>query len=138
VPARIVLGFEDATVSHLLSLDATREGALALVALGAASSQPNQLSATLRPPAFEPEPLSKKEIDYPAIRAMHEASSLENATEIKDWRQMAHFSSAAGSPALISRERLIPLRPLGDDEIPRETLEEVIQRRGSTREFARE
>jgi SagB-type dehydrogenase family enzyme len=138
VPARIVLGFEDATVSHLLSLDATREGALALVALGDVSSQPNQLSATIRPQAFETEPLSKKEIDYPAIRAMHEASSLENATEIKDWRQMAHSSAAAGSHGLISRERLIRLRPLGDDEIPRETLEEVIQRRGSTREFARE
>jgi SagB-type dehydrogenase family enzyme len=138
VPARIVLGFEDATVSHLLSLDAKREGVLALIALGDVSHRPNQFSATIRSHAFETEPLSKKEIDYPAIRAMHEASSLENATEIEDWRQMAHFSSAAGSPALISRERLIPLRPLGDDEIPRETLEEVIQRRGSTREFARE
>jgi SagB-type dehydrogenase family enzyme len=138
VPARIVLGFEDATVSHLLSLDATREGALALVALGDVSSQPNQLSATIRPQAFETEPLSKKEIDYPAIRAMHEASSLRNVAEVEDWRRAASSSRAAENPSSISRGRLIPLRPLGDDEIPRETLEEVIQRRGSTREFARE
>jgi SagB-type dehydrogenase family enzyme len=33
---------------------------------------------------------------------------------------------------------LIPLDPLGDEEIPRDTLEEVIQRRGSTRKFVRE
>jgi hypothetical protein len=33
---------------------------------------------------------------------------------------------------------LFALRPLGDDEIPRDSIEEVIQRRGSTREFSRE
>jgi SagB-type dehydrogenase family enzyme len=119
-------------------LDATREGALALVALGKISSQPNQLSATVRPQAFETEPLSKKEIDYPAIRAMHEASFLESVVEVEDWRRPASSSPAAENSNSISQGRLIPLRPLSDDEIPRETLEEVIQRRGSTRKFARE
>jgi SagB-type dehydrogenase family enzyme len=138
VPSRVVLGFEDATVSQLLSLDATREGAIALVALGNISSRPNQLSATIRPQAFETEPLSKKEIDYPSIRAIHEASSLGNVTEVEDWRRAASSSRAAKNPSSISQGRLIPLRPFGDDEIPRETLEEVIQRRGSTRTFARE
>lgn len=138
VPSRVVLGFEDATVSQLLSLDATREGAIALVALGNISSRPNQLSATIRPQAFETEALSKKEIDYPAIRAIHEASSLGNVAEVEDWRRAAFPSRAAENPGSISQGRLIPLRPLGDDEIPRETLEEVIQRRGSTRTFARE
>jgi hypothetical protein len=33
---------------------------------------------------------------------------------------------------------MIPLRPLSDQEIPYDTLEEVVQRRGSTRAFARE
>jgi SagB-type dehydrogenase family enzyme len=92
VPSRVVLGFEDAAVSNLLSLDATREGALALVALGKISSQPNQLSAIVRPQAFETEPLSKKEIDYPAIRAMHEASFLESVVEVEDWRFLGRRS----------------------------------------------
>jgi SagB-type dehydrogenase family enzyme len=39
MPARIVLGFVDAGVSRLLSLETTREGALTLVALGNASYQ---------------------------------------------------------------------------------------------------
>ena len=138
LPSRVVLGFEDAAVSSLLSLDPTREGALALVALGKISSQPNQLSAIVRPQAFETEPLSKKEIDYPAIRAMHEASFLESVVEVEDWRRPASSSPAAENSNSISQGRLIPLRPLSDDEIPRETLEEVIQRRGSTRKFARE
>jgi SagB-type dehydrogenase family enzyme len=33
---------------------------------------------------------------------------------------------------------LIPLKPLNNDEIPRDNIESVIQRRGSTRQFARE
>jgi SagB-type dehydrogenase family enzyme len=138
VPARIILGFVDAAVSQLLSLDTAREGALALVALGNVSAKANKFSATVHPVAFETAPLSKKEIDYPAIRAMHEASSLENEIEVGDWRRAAFPSAATESPSSISRARLIPLRPLGGDEIPQEPLEDVVQRRGSTRKFARE
>ena len=37
-----------------------------------------------------------------------------------------------------TQNRLFSLDPLSDDELPRDTIEEVIVRRGSTREFARE
>jgi SagB-type dehydrogenase family enzyme len=140
MPARIVLGFIDRTVSRLLSLDTTREGALALLALGDAPSQANGSSAPVDPLTFETAPLSKTEVDYPAIRAMHEASSLEGAAEVADWRGQVSVdvSPITERPTPISNDRLTALQQLGDSEIPRDTLEEVIQRRGSTRQFARE
>jgi len=139
-PARIVIGFVDDAVSRLLSLDAKREGALTLVALGYAPSQTNESSPAVEPLAFETETLSKSEVDYPAIPAMHEASSLENEAEVISWRHdvAATVRLGAESPSPISKSRLIPLDPLSDEAIPRDTLEEVIQRRGSTRQFARE
>ena len=42
----------------------------------------------------------------------------------------------AGRP--VPTGKLVPLRPLGEDERPRDGIEEVILRRGSTRTFARE
>ena len=140
MPARIVLGFIDGTVSRLLGLDATREGALALVALGDLPSQANGSSTPVDLLTFETAPLSKTEVDYPDIRAMHEASSLEGAAEVIDWRSQvsADVSPATESLTPTSDDRLIALQPLGDSEIPRDSLEEVIQRRGSTRQFARE
>jgi SagB-type dehydrogenase family enzyme len=139
-PARIVLGFVDNTVSRLLSLETTREGALTLVALGNAPSQANKSSPPVDPLTFETAPLSKTEVDYPAIRAMHEASSLENEAEVIGWRgqTLGNPSTLPGSPIPIAKDRLIALQPLGDDEMPRDSIEEVIQRRGSTRQFSRE
>ena len=139
MPARVVIGFVDDAVSRLLSLDAKREAALTLVTLGHASSQMNESSPAVEPVAFETEPLSKGEVDYPAIPAMHEASSLESEAEVVNWRHdvPATVPLRAESPSPISKSRLIPLDPLGDEAI-RDTLEEVIQRRGSTRQFARE
>ena len=140
VPAQIVVGFADNAVSQLLSLDTMREGALTLVALGNVSAKAKVISSAVRPLTFEIAALSKREVDYPAIRAMHEASSLDSEAEVVEWRGSLPATSSAGvgTQSSISKDRLIALRPLGDDEIPRETFEDVIQRRGSTREFARE
>jgi SagB-type dehydrogenase family enzyme len=134
IPARIVLGFVDDAVRQLLSLDAKREGALALVALGHVPSLTNESAPAVEPLVLETEPLSKSEVDYPAIRAMHEASSLKTEAEVISWRHEV----GAESPSPISKPRFMPLAPLGDGEIPRDTLEAVIQRRGSTRQFARQ
>jgi SagB-type dehydrogenase family enzyme len=136
-PARIVIGFVDDAVSRLLSLDANREGALTLVALGNDPPQANKSSPAVEPLTLTTEPLSKSEVDYPAIPTMHEASSLESDGEVVNWRSEISETvpPAAESP---SQSRVISLDLLGDEEIPRDTLEEIIQRRGSTRQFARQ
>jgi SagB-type dehydrogenase family enzyme len=138
VPARIVVGFVDEFVSRLLSLDTNREGPLTLVPLGHAPAKSAGSSPVVDPIKFETVALSKKEIDYPAIRAMHEASSLESEEEVVEWRKRALAGSTTTANSAAAGGRMFALRPFTDEEIPRDTLEEVIQRRGSTRAFARE
>ena len=90
--------------------------------------------------SFETAPLSTTEVDYPAIRAKHEASPLEGEAEVVDWRSQAleNPSTLTGSPIPpTSKERVICLPPPGDGT-PQDSLEAVIQRRGSARQFSRE
>ncbi|HXG49960.1 MAG TPA: SagB family peptide dehydrogenase [candidate division Zixibacteria bacterium] len=134
--ARIVLGFEDALVGRLLGLDPLREGTLSLVALGEGSPVSATGAPAIEEASFETEPLSRSEVDYPEIRAMHEASSLESGAEAAVWRERARETEPAAEPGPTGK--LVPLEPLGESELPRDSLEEVVQRRGSTRRFARE
>jgi Nitroreductase family len=133
------MGFIDGTVSRLLGLDPMREGALALVALGNSPRQKNKAPSTVKPLLSETAPLSKAEVDYPAIRAMHEASSLESEAEVVDWHSQALKGPSLSSESTIpsSMESVISLRPLVDGAPP-DPLEEIIRRRGSTRQFSRE
>ena len=81
---RVIMGFADRPVEALLGLDPMREGALTLVALGRSDHAPPPAPA-LSELRLETEPLSGSEVDYPAIRAMHEASSLGDAAEARSW-----------------------------------------------------
>ena len=136
IPAKVVIGFVDATPNELLALDSNREAPLSMVALGNASPAAVSLSPQVEPMKFETVPLSKQEIDYPAMRAMHEASSLESEEEVVAWHAAAQQETAATKDDGEKEARLFFLEPLGDDGVPRDTIEEVIQRRGSTREFS--
>jgi SagB-type dehydrogenase family enzyme len=77
--------------------------------------------------------LSQNEIDYPALRVIHEASSLQTPEEVKKWRGSTPLQSF---PAPVAP--LIPLRPLDESEMPRDVIEQTILRRGSSRRFSRE
>jgi SagB-type dehydrogenase family enzyme len=130
LPAEIVLGFVDADVNQLLDLDARREVSLCLVPIGRTSE--SSLPAAKEIPALglETIPLSRSEVEYPAMLQMHEASSLETAEEVREWRgrQPEH------SPPATSAEG-VRLQPLQDKEQPKDSIEQVILRRGSTRRF---
>ncbi|MBI2987534.1 MAG: SagB/ThcOx family dehydrogenase [Deltaproteobacteria bacterium] len=144
VAAKVVMGFVEAPVKRLVDLDDKREGALSLVALGSAPAMAVGPPSEVEPLSLETVPLSREEIDYPAIQEIHRASSLESEEEVIAWRDAKGkgpaLSAAEGMKAEGERseERLFPLRPPGDHEIPHDTVEEVILRRGSTREFSRE
>jgi SagB-type dehydrogenase family enzyme len=138
IPTKIVLGFVDAAVNQLLALDSQREAPLSLVALGHSSARRIGLSPPIAPLALEIAPLSKTEVDYPAMRAMHEASSLESEAEVAAWREGAEKAKGEGIKDKGGKGRLFPIQPLSDQEIGQDTIEEVVMRRGSTREFARE
>ena len=138
LPAKVVIGFVDAAVSELLSLDAKREAPLSLVALGHTTSHAPVPPPTMESLALETVPLSKTEVDYPAMRAMHEASSLASEEEVVAWRGEAPRNDRRRRAEEGKEPRFFPLQPLGDDEIPQDNIEEVVIRRGSTRQFARE
>ena len=138
LPAKVVVGFVDDAVSTLLGLDAEREAPLSLVALGHTTAHAPAPLPTVEPLALETVPLSKSEIDYPAMRAMHEASSLEDEEEVATWRGEAPRKSGSRTDEGGKEARLFSLQALGDDEIPQDKIEEVVIRRGSTRQFARE
>jgi SagB-type dehydrogenase family enzyme len=136
LPAKVVVGFVDSTVSQLLSLDNQHEAPLSLVALGYTATQTAGPSPAIEPLALEIEPLSKREVDYPAMREMHQASSLTSAEEVIAWRGL---NTGGGMKDEGGKElRSIVLQPFNDEEMPQDKIEEVIIRRGSTREFARE
>lgn len=131
LPARVVCGFVDDWVNRLLGLEPQREVALALIPLGRDS--PIGQAQKVEPLALETTPLSRSEVDYPAIRAMHEASSLAEGAEVAAWRGAASVAALAPPEG-----RLFPLRPLNNGETPQDSIEEVILRRGSSRRFARQ
>jgi SagB-type dehydrogenase family enzyme len=132
LPTRVVCGFVDETVSALLGLDPQREGALALVSVGydahAVAAAPPVPSIRL-----ETLPLSVREVDYPAIREMHAASVLRTAGEVATWRVIATELPVLPLPV----GQTFPLQPCAADTLPADTIDRVILRRGSTRQFAR-
>ena len=135
VPAKVVLGFLDAVVSRLVGLDPQREGALCLVALGDGAENPKGGPVDSEALQLETVALYKEEIHYPAITAMHAASSLEGEQEVAAWRS-ADSKEPTKEP---QRAKVIfPLKPLAGGEIPREPVEKTILKRGSTREFDRD
>jgi SagB-type dehydrogenase family enzyme len=138
IAAKVVVGFVDSALNQLLSLDTQREAPISLVALGNATAPAIGSSPSIEPVAFETVPLSKTEVHYPAMRAMHEASSLESETDVAEWRERGQRAESEGIKDKGEETRLFSLQPLRDEEIPQDTIEEVIVRRGSTREFARE
>jgi SagB-type dehydrogenase family enzyme len=138
VPAKIVVGFVDATVNQLLGLDSQREAPLSLVALGDAPQRRIELPPPLTPLTLATLPLSKRIIDYPAMRAMHEASTLVSPEEVAAWRKGKTKVEGGGiKNEGKSQNRLFPLQLLSDQELARDSVDDVVVRRGSTREFAR-
>jgi SagB-type dehydrogenase family enzyme len=138
IPAKLVMGFVDRAVSELLGLDAHREAPLSLVALDRSAETAGDSITRVEPAVFETEPLSKSEVDYPAMREMHEASSLENEAQVVAWRKPAQRAETGRIKDKREEGRLFSLQPFKESELPQDALEEVIVRRGSTREFARE
>jgi SagB-type dehydrogenase family enzyme len=127
IPARVVLGFVDEACTEILDLDPEREVALGIVPLGRGAAPP-----PAAPPAPSLDlatlPLSSREVDYPAIRRAHVASSLSTPKKVEAWRGVLPSRSSDADAAA-----LIPLAPETPARV--ESIEQVILRRGSAREF---
>ncbi|MGA8619127.1 MAG: SagB/ThcOx family dehydrogenase [Candidatus Sulfotelmatobacter sp.] len=128
--AEIVLGFVDGEVNRLLDLDTRSEVSLCVVPIGRTSE--SSLPAPREAPALglETIPLSQRKVEYPAMLEMHDASSLESVEDVARWR---------GGPPVLPSSALageaVRLPRLPEEEQPKDTIEQVILRRGSTRRF---
>src|SRR5262247_3608447 len=79
LPARVVLGFVDSEVNRLLDLDTEREVAFSMVTIGQLRSEAPPARRDLRQLSLPTVPLSQNEVDYPEMREIHAASSLQSA-----------------------------------------------------------
>jgi SagB-type dehydrogenase family enzyme len=132
LPAEIVLGFVDAEVNRLLDLDTQREVSLCMVPVGKTSENSPPRPREVPAVGFATIPVSQREVEYPAMLEMHEASSLSSVEEVEQWRERGN--QLAFSSSLPAGEE-VQLQPLPEGEQPADTIEEVILRRGSTRTF---
>jgi len=128
--ARVVVGFADDPVNHLLGLDTRHEAATVLVPIGydvAASTSMSKQELDISGIFHEYEPLSKNEIEYPEILRMHRASTLTP-------RDVAHWPK---SPPRRTRPEMrgefLHLQSLRAHDLS--PLSKTIIRRGSTRTF---
>src|SRR3989449_5110241 len=128
LPAKIVLGFVDSEVNALLDLDTSREVAFSMVSLGRIDGESLATPRELPKLNFPTIPLSKSEVDYPGLREIHEASSLQTPEEVAEWRTRA-LSHSDRAAIQTGRAKIS-----GSTD----TIEQVILRRGSTRKFERQ
>ena len=132
LPARITAGFIDSQVNALLDLDTKREVAFSLVSLGNSQS-PAHTSLALEPLSLPVVPYSASEVDYASMRRIHEASSLDSKADVICWR-----GSTPHREMPPAKETTIALLPQHESRLAPDTIEQVISRRGSTRQFSRD
>jgi SagB-type dehydrogenase family enzyme len=134
IPMRLLLGFADDEIHRLLDIDAQKESAVALVALG--DSSPSVAAAPpLTPIGLPVTPLSAAEVDYPEIRQMQQASSLESGEAARAWRE-AGPTETTKHRGIDQTLRYLDAPP--PSPLPLAELEGVIRKRGSSRAFRRE
>ena len=127
----LIYNFLDGPINELLGLDENREAVFALVSL--CSSPPGQAvwepaEHVPRFPRIDPRyrPLSKREVAYPLINEMHQATRLLSPNDLPPASSVAHPQGLAGKGI-----DLPAVRP------PSEPLGETLSRRRSSRDFSR-
>src|SRR5271166_1523755 len=127
LPAEIVLGFVDTEVNHLLDLDTRREVSLCLAPIGRSSESSPPAPREAPALGLETIPLSQREVEYPTMLEMQDASSLQSEEEVAKWREKNRVL-----PSSAPADEVVPLQRLPEEEQPKDTIEQVILRRGST------
>jgi len=132
VPLKVVTGFVDRPVNRLLGLDDQREVALQLVPVGLKLGEAIPPPPEVAPLEVEVAAYSSREVEYPAMSEMHTASSLHSVREVEE---------LCGKPPPLANPQtqgdLFPLEPASEADLPTDSIETVILRRGSSRRFRR-
>ncbi|MGE5637018.1 MAG: SagB family peptide dehydrogenase [Nocardioidaceae bacterium] len=143
--AELVTGFVDERLSELLGVDGDAEAPLFVVGIGRARrAEPPRTLAALE---AEPEPSPSDEPPFPLALELQAASRLADVEELRAWRRRAAARPAGGSHGTgDAGPTASDAGPLAGDagrlageagRLSRDTVEDVILRRGSARAFAR-
>jgi SagB-type dehydrogenase family enzyme len=136
LPAKVVMGFVDDMVDHLIGIDGKQEKSLCLFPIGQDTDSSVEIPTEGGIDSYLPSldldvvPLSSSQVDYPIIQTMHDASGLQDTEEVKSWKQPLALNWEA--------ENGVRIEPLPEAEIPDKPLEDVIVKRGSSRRFKKE
>jgi len=133
LPARLVCGFIDSEVNGLLDVDPVREVAFSMIPVGFTKDVVRAAIPELPKLDLPVARLSANEIEYPELRTIHEASSLDTQEEVRNWRGRTPVPSLPPPQSLLVSLNLLPASAL-----PRDVIEQVVVRRGSTRRFTRQ
>jgi SagB-type dehydrogenase family enzyme len=131
IAAALTVGFMDGLLNDLLGVDPRKEAAVSIVGLG--EDSPAAPASSLETLSLPVVPLSPVEIEYPAITGLHEASSLERCDDLERW----HEETSSPSPSPLTLRLSSAQFPRGTEGVrfPLETIETVIEHRGSARRF---
>lgn len=129
LPTRLVLGFHDDALNQLLGLDGDHEATLVLCALGREGTVSSD-APEVTPLSIPHKPFSSSEVEFPFIGKLQHASELESGSDAAAWSSSMlarNRSEAAG--------KLIPLKPISEEDLPAMSVEDLIRRRRSTRNY---
>jgi SagB-type dehydrogenase family enzyme len=134
ITSRVLTGFVDDDVSHLLGVGSPEEYPLVIVPLAGGPAEGRPPAGADRPPAIDHRVhrLSASPQHHEGLAAVHRAGVLDEADEVTGWR-----AAAAQLGAAVTAEGGGPPGGRGPPG-RRGTLEDVIVRRGSTRRYARD
>ena len=131
------IGFDDELVNRLLGLQNRIEASLALAIIGTGLRRDRSLnnSSNINSLNFKTIPLSRNEVQYPAIWKMHESSYLRGKYEVMEWNhlKLIDMKDTTFDTPIVYRRSLLSKNY---DSI-HSSLNDVILLRGSTRQFAR-
>jgi SagB-type dehydrogenase family enzyme len=156
LPARLAMGFVDDEINRLLCLEEQKESSIVMVGIGKEGSDGNdvklskqyaKLGTLSRVPIPAIRPLSsKREVNYPEIWDLDQASKLTSKQDVTEWIHNAHRDSQLISTTVSSPQRNdsdktnrynVMAKELHQIVENSRSLKQTILWRGSSRRFAR-
>lgn len=135
--ARVVAGFADDPVAHLLGIDPTEEAPIGLVPVGQGDSVSVPAPDALDFEPIDPDeaPVSEKTVEYPLIPDAWRQSKLSDAEAVRTWRERLDASAEWGTHDQGDGET-IQLDPVDSETASSRPVGATIDRRGSLREYS--
>lgn len=125
---QVVLGFVDKELNQLLDLDIQREVTLSIVSVGTTTQKASEPSTKVEVLELPTLPPSEREVDYPEMRTLHSATALLSEKEVALWQGETPIQALPAPQGPVWK-----LDP--DPERAPDSIEKVIRRRGSSRQF---